>query len=107
MNSSNFKETTKLIFWYLHPVIYVIGTIGNILAFSVFSRKKFKRSVFSVYFRVLTITDSITILFAVYEFLKYQLNVKLEHMSSILCRILLYLIHTFGPMSGWLLVVIS
>jgi hypothetical protein len=107
MDSDQVKLITRYIIWYLHLVVYVLGTSGNILAFCVFSRKKFQNTVFSVYFRILTVTDSFTIFFAINEFLKYQLNVKLEYYAFILCKSILYLVFIFGPMSAHLLVVIS
>lgn len=107
MDSDEIKLMLRYIFWYMHIVIYVFGTCGNILAFLVFSRKKFHNTVFSVYFRILAVTDSFTIFFAINEFLKYQLNIKLENYAFILCKSVLYLILIFGPMSAHLLVVIS
>ncbi len=107
MDSDDFKLILRYIIWYLHIVVYIFGTSGNILAFFVFSRKKFQNTVFSFYFRLLAITDSFTIFFAINEFLKYQLNVKFENYTFILCKSVLYFIFIFGPMSAHLLVIIS
>jgi hypothetical protein len=107
MEADQVKLVFRYIIWYMHLIIYVFGTSGNIVSFLVFSRKKFQNTVFSIYFRILAVTDSFTIFFSINEFIKYQLNIKLEYHAFILCKSILYLVFIFGPMSAHLLVVIS
>lgn len=39
----------------------IVGTVGNILSFIVFSSKAMKQSVTSVYFRVLAVSDTVVL----------------------------------------------
>ena len=48
---------------YCYPVIVVVGTIGNILAYIIFSRKRFENTIFATYFRFLLIIDTIGLVY--------------------------------------------
>jgi hypothetical protein len=62
------------IFISFYPIICVLGIVGNILAFLVFSRKKFENCSFSIYFRFLSVTDTVAVLYSLNNFLKYKFD---------------------------------
>jgi hypothetical protein len=66
------------IFISFYPVICLLGVVGNILAFLVFSRKKFENSSFSVYFRFLAVSDTVAVLYSLNNFLKYRFDEALN-----------------------------
>ena len=62
------------VFIVFYPIICILGVIGNLLAFLVFSRKKFESSSFSVYFRFLAVSDTVAVLYSINNFLKYRFD---------------------------------
>jgi hypothetical protein len=100
-------NTVYNIFLILYMVIFIFGLLGNILSFVVFSRKKFKKTLFSIYFRVLNIADIYTILFALVDFLKYKLGHDMEKISIFFCKTTFYSLFAVSPISGHILAIIS
>ena len=102
---SNLK-TANYIIEYLFLVPQLVGFIFNIPAFVVFSRKKFKNTIFSTYFRYLCISDTITLLFR----FEYIFNLKVFEfriISIFSCKIINYFVYFISSLSVWILVVIS
>ena len=48
---------------YSYLVLAIVGTCTNILAFVVFSTKKYENTIFSTYFRVLLVVDTTALIF--------------------------------------------
>jgi hypothetical protein len=103
----NIYDIIYNIFLILYMIIFILGLIGNVLAFLVFSRKKFKNTLFSIYFRVLNIADIYTILFALVDFLKYKVGFEIEKISIFFCKTTFYSLFAVAPISGHILVVIG
>ena len=95
------------IFLISYVIVLIFGLAGNILSFIVFSRKKFKNTLFSIYFRVLNIADVYTILFALVDFLKYKVGYEIEIISAFFCKTTFYSLFAISPISGHILVVIA
>ena len=91
----------------MYPVISAIGLVTNILSFIVFSRKKFKKTVFSIYFRFLIIFDTLALLVPINKFLELNLAIVISHNTTLLCKIRMYYEFVITPISSWILVVIS
>lgn len=105
--SQSTKQTIKDMFLFFYPFIFVFGTIGNILAFMVFARKKFKNTLFSIYFRFIILTDSFTLIYAILDYIKYKHSIDIELKSEIFCKLTLYLIYAVAPLNGWVLVMVA
>jgi hypothetical protein len=90
----------------LYPLLYTLGILGNILSFLTLSRKKFKNTIFETYFRVINITDSITLIFIIYEYLLKK-NIDVNKFHWIICYYLDYILYLIPPISSWSLVLIS
>ena len=100
--SAGEKSTNSL------PAIILLGTIGNILSFIVFSRKKFKNTIFETYFRLLTITDTVTMLYPTGVFLKQKFPAFIGPDLDIFgCIVFNYFTYTFPAISAWLLTLIT
>ena len=92
---------------YIYPVVAVIGVITNLLALITFSRKKFQNTVFSTYFRFLTIFDTLIIAILLNKFVENNFNIFFRDFSNDLCKFRFFMFYTIYPISGWTLVVIS
>ena len=106
MNSET-KEVFTNIFGYSLPILLIIGAIGNLFSFIIFSRDKFRKTSFSLYFRVLAISDTFTLLYTIYDMEKEMFGIDLQNSSYFWCKIANYWLYSIAPVSGWLLVVIS
>jgi hypothetical protein len=93
---------------YCYPVIVVIGTLANILAFIIFSRKKFQKTIFSTYFRILLIIDTIGLVYlAMGKFLYFKFGINVRNFNEHFCRLTLLLAYSIPPISAYILVAIS
>jgi hypothetical protein len=100
-------QTIKTIFLSFYPIIYILGFFGNVLSLIVFSQKRFKNTLFDVYFRALNLIYSFTITYTLFDYFNYQFNVNIQTISWSFCHFNLYLIYSIAPVAAWLLVVIS
>jgi hypothetical protein len=92
---------------YIFIFVCLIGIIGNILSFIVFSRKKFQNTIFSTYFRILAICDLLTLLFRTEFFLSQFQLTTLISFTEFLCKIHNFLIYLIPCLSIWILLLIS
>ena len=104
---SQTKDLIIKIFICAYPVLFVIGAIGNTFSFIIFSRKAFKKTFFSVYFRFLAFTDTFTLLYTINDLTTAFYSQDLQNSSYISCKLFYYLIFSVAPISGWLLVIVS
>ncbi len=49
------------LFKYVIPIIVILGILGNIMSFAVFSTRAMNESVSSIFFRVLAIADTLVL----------------------------------------------
>ena len=101
------KEMLTKILGFLLPFVLVVGAVGNFFSFIIFSRDKFRKTSFSLYFRVLAICDTLTLLFSINETQNDLFDLDLENRSNIWCKTVKFWQYSIAPVSGWLLVVIS
>ena len=93
---------------YCYPVIVVVGTIGNILAYIIFSRKRFENTIFATYFRFLLIIDTIGLVYlALGKFLYFKYEINIRDFNVSLCRLTMLLAYSVPPISAYILVAIS
>jgi hypothetical protein len=94
-------------FAYFYLISISFGLIGNFFSFLVFSRKQFNNTIFNVYFRLITITDSVSILTQLNYSLKIGFNIDIKLISNLSCKLLDYFIYSSCPISSYILVYIS
>jgi hypothetical protein len=108
MISTNIFQQLKTIIVYLFVLVMLLGVIFNSLAFIIFSGKRFKKTVFSTYFRFLIITDTFSVIFMpINKILELNFDIYIEKLSNTMCKLRLYVPYVISPISGWILVVIS
>ena len=101
------KELITKIFVLALPVVLVMGAVGNFFSFIIFSREKFRKTSFSLYFRVLAFSDTFTLLYIINDVSAALLDQDLVNSSYFMCKIFNYLIYSIAASSGSLLVVVS
>jgi hypothetical protein len=93
---------------YLYLVIVIVGTLANILAFLLFSRKKFQKTVFSTYFRALLVVDTIQLDYlALSKFIFFEYDIHFRDLNIILCRLTMPLAYSLPSASAYITAVIS
>ena len=86
-------------------IITIIGIIGNIISFIIFSRKTFRKSPVSIYCSALALFDTSVIAFSVLIDIYYILyDFYLLNYSDFICAFFGYGYYTLGSIPGWILV---
>jgi hypothetical protein len=105
-DTNNAEEWTKKIFLYIYPPLYILGVIGNIIKYKVFSRPRFRHNFFNL-FRYLSIINTFLLSYIIIDFMNYLFEMNLETVSYPFCKFVLFFIYSLGGSSGWILVLIS
>ena len=103
----NALQIAEIIIYYLYPVVALIGLLFNSLTFILFSRKRFKNTIFWIYFRFLLIFDSLSMFLPVNKFLEQVFDIYIRIISSFLCKFRYFYIYSVYPVSGWTLAIVS
>ena len=91
----------------IYALICLIGFLSNLLTFFVYSCKKFFKSIFWTYFRILCFFDIITLLNRVdYFFTVFEL-INLKELSNVTCKLANFISYFCPSTSAWILVIIS
>ena len=107
MDLYEYKQLITKIILFTLPVILVLGSIGNFFSFIIFSRNEFRKTHYSLYFRVLAFTDTFTLLFIPAIFMRYYFGNDIKQTSYFMCKFFNYFLYWVPPISGWILVVVS
>ena len=91
----------------LSIIIVFIALIGNMLSFYLFSKKKFKKTFFSFYFRVEIIFDSLFLLIAVNYSLENLFSIDFKILSNLTCKLYYYFADIVTPIGHWILVLVT
>lgn len=89
------------------PLLFVLGIIGNILGFLIFSRKKFEKLAIRNLLRYLAVLDSFYLFQIIADYLTYLFNIDIRLISSNWCKVFTYFNYSLCPIASWTLVVIS
>ena len=98
----------KLLIFYVPPVLFVSGIVGNILAFTVLAQKQMQNVSAYVYLLVLSVTDSLVLVIGllrlwVANLLKYDIRNE----ANWVCKLLLFSGYTISDYSAWLIVAVT
>lgn len=85
----------------------IMGLIGTVLQFLVYSRKKLLKLSFSLYFRVISIVDAFILLHFIRFYIRVQFDFNITDKNEIVCKLVHYSIYVAGPISEWIMVAIS
>ncbi len=87
-------------------MVTLLGLIGNIISFIIFSCRRFENTIFSTYFRFVIIADSMSLLTSINKSLEY-FTIYLVKESDFCCKFLWYSNYVLFQLSSWTMVFIS
>lgn len=99
-------EKIETAFVFLNSILAAIGIISNLLVFVVFQRKRVKCLSFSIYFKVMAISDICVLLHTYRTLVSYILGFQIEH-HPFLCQFTEYSKIVPASISCWLLSLIA
>jgi len=85
--------------------IYSFGIAGNIMSFIVFSRKKFKNTIFETYYRWICILDIISFSYPINDYFYYEY--ENYNWNIFFCDYLDFIMYAFPATAAWVLTIIS
>lgn len=103
MTSSNITDILN----YMALTILLFGPIGNFFVFKIYSSPIMTKTSMSVYFRVISIVDSLNILNLLILYLTQEFDIDLSQSVSIFCSFQNYITYIQTPSTAWIMVIIS
>ena len=88
-------------------VVIIIGLIGHVITFIVFSRSTFRKNSIGIYCRTLAIFDSNILSHAVMNLIIIINGYSAAFSSDIACKLYAYVMYALGSMPGWILIAFS
>ena len=90
------------------PITIVIGTIGNILAIVVLSRKEMRKSTTSMYLNILAVSDIFVLYLGLLRnFIHKIYDVDVRDHSEPVCKLHIFLVYFTSHFSHWVLVAVA
>ena len=105
--SLNTYQQVTYILLNVQMIEAIIGIIGNIFVFIVFSRPNLKKHSYSFYCRVMATTDIGVFLYCFRNWAAYFLDANLDVVSPFFCSISQFVIYILGGVSFVMLTLIS
>lgn len=91
----------------LYMIIILADILLNILVLIVFSSKKFRNTVFWIYFRFVAIFQILAVLIPINKILEFNFNIYVMNLNDFFCKLRVYYFNVLFPINGWMMVVIS
>ena len=105
--SLNIYQQVTYIFQCIQLLVSVIGIIGNIIVFIVFSRPNLNKHTYSFYCRIMAIIDIGVLIFSFKNWASYVLEANLDIVSPFFCSISEFLVYTLAGKSILMLTFIT
>lgn len=87
--------------------VVVFGFLGNFLSFRIYSSSSLRKHPISIFFRTIAVFDSIMLVNG-FSFLLYKkYDFSFNRLSDFICKFKNYFFYACGPISPWIMVVIS
>jgi hypothetical protein len=87
--------------------ICIVGTIGSVLLFAVFCRRRFIKLTFSLYMKLLAVCDAYVLINACRKFVYFFFGFNIDTTSLIVCKLDDYSSFVVAGLALWLLTLIS
>ena len=97
----------KVLINFLMVNILLLGYMGNFLCFKIFHSTRLNKYPISVYFRTISIFDSLALLEAANYFINFNFGFYIGDLNDFLCKIDYFLSYVSSPISPWIMVVVS
>lgn len=105
--SIGISQKITYIFENIQFVVCLIGIVGNIYTFSVYSRQRLATLTLTFYAKCMALSDLFVLLLSINNWTKYMFNADLDLVAPIFCSLVSYLVLTFSGISVWLLALIA
>ncbi|XP_014787600.1 probable G-protein coupled receptor 139 [Octopus bimaculoides] len=93
---------------YVLPVIIIMGTIGNILSFIIWMKRKLRRTSTFFYLAMLAISDTVFLLISgLKTWIRMWSYIELLHVSVFSCKVIIFIINSSLHISAWLIVAVT
>ena len=106
MNDSTENIVRDLLSFLLLAII-ILGIVGSIMCFKVFSSDALHKNPISFFYRVISVFDLIMMTDAIAYFIKQQFGYDLSLANDFFCKFRLYYSFSNGATSPWLMVIVS
>ena len=94
--------------YYSYLITSIIGLITNLIAFVIFSRKNYQNTVFSIYYRFLTLFCFLSsLIIPISKYFEFNFEISFWLDNDVLCKFRMFTFYSIQPVLGWGLVVIS
>ena len=100
-------KISNIVINFLMINVIIYGFVGNFLCFKIFTSTKLNKYPISVYFRAISIFDSLVLLEAINFLLNVNLNFYINKLNDTLCKIDTYFLYATTAISPWLMVIVS
>ena len=97
----------KIIIVYSFPAITLYVLIANTISFIIFSRKRFRNTIFSTYHRFYLVFDTFCVVLPINKMFESNLNQYFSQISDFTCKIRAFFGFFNFAIIAWFLVVIS
>lgn len=104
---SNIYQQLTYVFTNIQLIIAVLGIIGNVFVFAVFSRPSMSKYSYSFYSRIMAISDICILIQCIKNWASYSLDANLDTVLPFLCSLGQYLTFFFGALSVFILTLIT
>lgn len=88
-------------------IILIIGFVGNIFVFKIYSSPAFTKYTLSTYFCALSIFDSLNLIGLVFNIMFQMFDTDLSQSIDLFCKFQNYWEYIYGPICAWLMAAIS
>ena len=92
---------------FLLVIVIILGIVGSIMCFKVFSSDALHKNPISFFYRVISVFDLIMMTDAIAYFIKQQFGYDLSLANDFFCKFRLYYSFSNGAISPWLMVIVS
>lgn len=101
-------RVSKSILIYVLPVIIIVGTIGNILSFIIWMKRRLRRTSTFFYLAMLAVSDTVFLIISgLKTWVRIWSYVELLHVSIISCKVITFIVHSSLHISAWLIVAVT
>jgi hypothetical protein len=97
----------KTITVYSYSAIAFIGLLTNSLSFYIFSRKRFKNTIFSSYFRFYLVFQTLNLIFPINKIFEMNHASFFSNISNFTCGFRFFFVYVNFAIAAWFLVIIS
>ena len=97
----------KTIIVYSYSAISLIGLITNSISFYIFSRKRFRNTIFSTYFRFYLVFQTLNLIYPINKIFEFNYAAYFSNISNFTCWFRFYFGYVNFAIVSWFLAVIS